>query len=116
MFQVEQETGLIEAFADAVAAMDGVKAISLSPDLETPRVTEADPVKCRQLLAEIEASDAAAFWASIQALMAEAPFDVLRRRMIVVCEGEQGWQDYRLLQHYDASQKTAALAGQNAAR
>ncbi len=28
---------------------------------------------------------------------------------IAVCEGEQGWLDYRLLYHYDKSQKTDTL-------
>jgi hypothetical protein len=51
-----------------------------------------------------EAADVLALWSAVrERLLAEAS---LAQCVIVCCEGQRGWDDYRLLHHYDPSQPT----------
>jgi hypothetical protein len=109
-FQFEQKSDLTDAFVEAVTKIDGVKEFSLSPEIALDNRDQPTAGKCRQLLVEIQESDAGRFWALVQNRLAQPPFEVLSSSMIVVCEGELGWQDYVLLQHYDKAQMTGSLS------
>ena len=42
------------------------------------------------------------FWQGCQKLLQSSPS--IERSLIVVCEGENGWEDYLLLQHFDKNE------------
>ena len=50
-------------------------------------------------------------WSDIQAVLKAQPEIAmwLARVGIIACEGEQGWDDLRLLAHYDPSEKNTVL-------
>ncbi len=49
-------------------------------------------------------------WQQLQGLLNDQLVgDWLKRVAIVACEGEQGWDDYQLLYHYDPQEKTVEL-------
>jgi len=56
-----------------------------------------------------ETQNPALFWRKVRAKLTAAPQVGLPKRMIIVCEGEDGWNDYLLLHHFDKTQKTDAL-------
>jgi hypothetical protein len=50
------------------------------------------------------------FWPRVrQNLESYGGDSTLLAMMIVVCQGDQGWDDYLLLHHYDKNQKTDVL-------
>ncbi|HEY1935166.1 MAG TPA: hypothetical protein VGG99_24440 [Acetobacteraceae bacterium] len=49
------------------------------------------------------------FWRKTRPKLTAASLDQHLKGVIVVCEGENGWDDYLLLQHPDASQKIDRL-------
>jgi hypothetical protein len=56
-----------------------------------------------------EVADADLFWRSTKSKLLAASRGAHLKGMIVVCEGERGWDDYLLLRHFDKSQKIDRL-------
>ena len=60
-----------------------------------------------------EANDLRALWKLIkQRLYGDGAIsDFLRQSSIVVCEGTRGWDDYKLLHHFDPAQQLDEIPG-----
>lgn len=52
-----------------------------------------------------QAPDADAFWRKAKAKLITASRTGASKGMIAVCEGDDGWNDYLLLHHFDGSQR-----------
>lgn len=70
------------------------------------RYPEIDEDEERQWVAfNLFSEDIPALWAELQPVLFEsAAAAVLRTAGIIVCEGEQGWSDERLLFHHDPAE------------
>jgi hypothetical protein len=57
------------------------------------------------------ASDLIGLWESIRSILRlEAGVGLSRAPVIIVCEGDDGWNDYRLLYHFDENIRVDSLS------
>lgn len=91
--------GLIDNVVDVVKQEGGrVTGVSVSEEGGEPFAT-----------VNVETQDANAFWRKAKPKLTTTPRSKLLKGMIIVCEGEDGWNDYLLLHHFDKTQEIDAL-------
>lgn len=56
---------------------------------------------------ELQSEDIQRLWEIIQTELSDKnnDFSIISKGVVVVCEGDKGWDDYLLLYHYDVSEK-----------
>jgi hypothetical protein len=93
---------------ELTAALHVLKSMAETP-LAVEEVKGTDPP---YLTVNFEASDARRLWDRLAARMADHsdPLWCVAKASIVVCEGDEGWDDYLLLHHFDPQQSVDTFA------
>jgi len=95
----------LDTSLNEVAVIDLLKSISRYPEVD------ADDDGERFINLHLFTEDLPTLWADIKSAL-ELNHEIknwIGKVAVVACEGDEGWDDYLLLAHYDKSEKTVEI-------